>query len=92
MSKVMQFYCHVITNKWINLHAFYNGSKLLYLPHVKEVVELVVDLISVEHQVAVSSIEEAMPLGFHWDQLQVLDTPHLHVSQRVYEISTRNKQ
>lgn len=34
-------------------------------------------VISVENQIAVSPVEEAIPLMFHRDQLQVLDSPDL---------------
>lgn len=48
-----------------------------YLPDVQDVMGLRVDLECVENQVAVSSVEEAVPLMLHGDQLQVFDSPDL---------------
>lgn len=52
-------------------------SWLAYLPDVEDVVGLPVYFVSVEHQIAVSPIEEAIPLMFHRDQLQVFNSPDL---------------
>lgn len=48
-----------------------------YLPDVQDVMGLPVHLIRVEDQIAVSPVEEAIPLPFHRNQLQVLNSPDL---------------
>lgn len=50
---------------------------LAYLPDVQDVMGFPVHVICVENQIAVSPVEEAMPLVFHRDQLQVLNSPDL---------------
>lgn len=42
-------------------------SWLAYLPDVEDVVGLPIYFVSVEHQIAVSPVEEAIPLMFHRD-------------------------
>lgn len=50
---------------------------LAYLPDVQDVMGLPVHMVCVQNQIAVSSVEEAVPLVLHGDQLQVLNPPDL---------------
>lgn len=53
------------------------NSALPDLPYVEQVTLPVVNQVSVEDQVAVSSIEVAVPLRVHSHKLQIFNSPHL---------------
>lgn len=50
---------------------------LAHLPNIEQVTFLIVNQVSVENEVAVSSVEVSVPFRIHWDQLQILNPPHL---------------
>lgn len=49
-----------------------------HLPYVQNVTLLAADCIGVQDQVAVASVEVSVRLWLHRDQLQILNSPHLH--------------
>lgn len=58
-----------------------SATFLAHLPNVEQVRVFIVSQVSVENEVAVSSIEVAIPFRIHRDRLQILNPPHLKCSQ-----------
>lgn len=54
---------------------------LAHLPNVEQVRLFIVSQVSVENEVAVSSIKVSIPFRIHRDRLQILNPPHLKCSQ-----------
>lgn len=50
---------------------------LAHLPNIEQVTFLIVNQVSVENEVAVSSVEVSVPSRIHRNQLQILNPPHL---------------
>ncbi len=53
----------------------------LYLPHVKNVAVPAINIIAVQNQIAVASIEVSMHFRFHLHHLQILNAPHLRMEK-----------
>lgn len=54
---------------------------LAHLPNVEQVAFFIVSQVSVENEVAVSSVEVSVPFRIHRDKFQILNPPHLKCSQ-----------
>lgn len=53
----------------------------LYLPHVKNVAVPAINIIAVQNQIAVASIEVSMHFRFHLHHLQILNAPQLRMEK-----------